>query len=51
MWVSFLWPLTMLPLYWLNFRVLRWNKWRYPVLIVAGNFILTLLLLVMLEGS
>ena len=27
MWVSFLWPLTLLPLNWLNFRLLRWNKW------------------------
>ena len=51
MWVSFLWPLTLLPLYWLNFRLLRWNRWRYTGLIVAGNFILTLLVLVTLEGS
>jgi hypothetical protein len=51
MWVSFLWPLTLLPLYWLNFRLLRWNKWRYAGLIVAGNFMLTLLVLVILEGS
>jgi hypothetical protein len=51
MWVSFFWPLTLLPLYWLNVRLLQWNKWRYAGMIVAGNFIVTLLVLVMLEGS
>ena len=51
MWVSFLWPLTLLPMHWLNFRFLRWNRWQYAGLIVAGNFILTLLVLVMREGS
>ena len=51
MWVSFLWPLTLLPLNWLNFRLLRWNKWHYAGLIVVGNFMLTLLVLVILEGS
>src|SRR3954453_13547289 len=50
MWISFLWPLTFLPLYWLNFRLLRWNKWRYAGLIVAGTLMVTLLVLVMLEG-
>jgi hypothetical protein len=28
---------ALLPLYWLNFRLLRWNKWRYASLTVAGN--------------
>src|SRR5882757_3559387 len=51
MWVSFLWPLTLLPLYWLNFRLLGLNKWRYVDLIMATNFIVTLLVLVMREGS
>ena len=51
MWVSFLWPLTLLPLYWLNFSFLRWNRWRYVGLIVAGNLIITLLVLVIREGS
>ena len=51
MWASFLWPLTLLPLYWLNFRLLGWNRWRYAGLIVIANFVLTLLILVMREGS
>ena len=25
--ISFLWPLTLSPLHWLNFRLLRWKKW------------------------
>ena len=49
--VSFLWPLTLLPLYWLNSRFLRWTKWRFAGLIVAANFVLTLITLVMREGS
>ena len=51
MWVSFLWPLTLLPLYWLNFRLLGWNRWRYAELLIATNFIVTLLVLVIREGS
>ena len=51
MWVSFLWPLSLLPLYWLNFRLLKWNRLRYAGLILTGNLILTLLVLVMREGS
>ena len=29
--ISFLWPLTLLPLHWLNFRLLRWKKWGTPL--------------------
>ncbi len=51
MWVSCLWPLTLLPLYWLNFRLLGWNKWLYASLLVAGNYVVTLLVLIIREGS
>ena len=49
--ISFLWPLTLLPLHWLNFRLLRWNKWGYACLLVLGNLLITALVLMAKEGS
>jgi hypothetical protein len=49
--VSFLWPLTLAPLDWLNFRVLRWKNWGYANLLLLGNFLLTALVLMAREGS
>lgn len=49
--VSALWPLTLAPLHWLNFRILRWKAWGYIGLLLAGNMVLTLAVLVAREGS
>jgi hypothetical protein len=49
--VSALWPLTLLPLHWINFRVLRWKKWGYAALLFLGSISLTLVVLVAREGS
>lgn len=35
--ISLLWPLTLAPLHWLNFRVLRWNGWSYVGLLLLAN--------------
>ncbi len=51
MWISFLWPLTLAPLHWLNFRLLRWKKWGYAGLLLLGNLLLTALLLMAREGT
>ena len=38
--VSLLWPLTLSPLHWLNYRVLQWNVWGYVgLLLVVGVLI------------
>ena len=37
MYVGALWPLTLAPLHWLNFRVLRWGTLGYTGLIVIVN--------------
>jgi hypothetical protein len=49
--VSFLWPLTLSPLHWLNFRVLRWKVWGYAGLLLLANVIIALLVLLAREGS
>jgi hypothetical protein len=49
--VSALWPLTLVPLHYLNYRVLRWKTWGYIGLLLSANLLITLLLLVANEGS
>ena len=49
--ISFLWPLTLSPLHWLNFRLLRWKKWGYAGLLLLGNLLITALVLMVKEGS
>jgi hypothetical protein len=48
---GFLWPLTLAPLHWLNFRVLRWKNWGYAGLVLAANVIVAVLVLLAREGS
>jgi hypothetical protein len=40
MFVNLLWPLTLAPLHWLNYRVLRWNVWSYVGLILIINMVI-----------
>ena len=49
--VGALWPLTLAPLHWLNYRIFRWGKWRYAGLLLVGNVIITLAYLVAKEGT
>lgn len=51
MYVGALWPLTLAPLHWLNFRVLRWKTWGYAVLFLLANVVLASLVLLAREGS
>jgi hypothetical protein len=51
MYVGALWPLTLAPLHWLNFRVLGWKKWSYAGLLLLANVVLAGLVLVAREGS
>ena len=51
MYLGFLWPLTLAPLHWLNFRVLRWGKWGYAGVLLVGNLILTMIYLIAKEGT
>jgi len=45
------WPLTLSPLHWLNFRLLRWKKWGYAGLLLLRNLLITALVLMVREGS
>jgi hypothetical protein len=49
--ISFLWPLTLSPLHWLNFRLLHWEKWGYAGVLLLGNLLITALVLMVKEGS
>jgi hypothetical protein len=51
MWIGLFWPITLAPLHWLNFRVLRWGKWGYAGLLLVANVLLTMLYLVTKEGT
>ena len=51
MYAGFLWPLTLAPLHWLNFRALRWGKWSYAGLLLAANVIVAAVVLIAREGS
>jgi hypothetical protein len=51
MYVGALWPLTLAPLHWLNFRVLRRGKWSYTGLLLLGNIIITMVYLAAREGT
>ena len=42
---------TILSKHWLNFRVLRWEKWSYTGVLLIGNMSVTGLVLVAREGS
>lgn len=46
-----LWPLTLAPLHWLNFRILRWGEWSYAGVVLLANVIVALLVLIAREGS
>jgi hypothetical protein len=49
--ISLLWPLTLSPLHWFNFRLLRWKKWGYAGLLLLGDLLITALVLMAREGS
>jgi hypothetical protein len=51
MYVGALWPLTLAPLHWLNFRRLRWGKWSYAGVLLLANTIVAMLVLIAREGS
>ena len=51
MYTGFLWPLTLAPLHWLNFRVLRRGKWSYAGMLLAANVIVAAVVLIAREGS
>jgi len=49
--VSFLWPLTLVPVHWLNYRILHRRTWSYAGLLLVSNIVVTLLVLLAREGS
>ena len=49
--ISFLWPLTLAPLHWFNFRMLRWKNWGYAGLLLLGDLLITALVLMAREGN
>ena len=51
MYLGALWPLTLAPLHWLNFRILRWGKWSYAGVLLLANVIVAMLVLIAREGS
>lgn len=50
-WLGMIWPLTLAPLHWLNFRVLRWGKWAYAGILVVANIIVAMIYLIAKEGT
>jgi hypothetical protein len=50
-WLGLFWPLTLMPLHWLNFRLLRRGKWTYSGLLFAANLLLAMLYLIAKEGT
>ena len=51
MWIGLLWPLTLAPLHWLNFRVWRRGSLSYAALWLLANLIITMIFLVAKEGT
>jgi hypothetical protein len=51
MYVGALWPLTLAPLHWLNFRVLRWGAVGYAGLLLIVNILIAMAYLVAKEGT
>ena len=51
MWLGLLWPLTLAPLHWLNFRVLCRGKWAYAGLFLVTNIIVAMIYLIAKEGT
>jgi hypothetical protein len=43
--ISLLWPLTLAPLHWLNYRMLKWNGWGYGGLILLASILLAFIVL------
>jgi hypothetical protein len=43
--ISLLWPLTLAPLHWLNYRVLQWNVWGYVGLLLLVGVLITMIVL------
>lgn len=41
MFVNLIWPLTLAPLHWLNYRILHWNIWSYVGLFLIINAVIT----------
>jgi hypothetical protein len=51
MYVGALWPLTLAPLHWLNFRQLRWGTLGYAGLLLIANIIIAMVYLAAREGT
>jgi hypothetical protein len=51
MYVGAIWPLTLAPLHWLNFRVLRWGPLGYAALLLFANIIIAIVYLAAREGT
>jgi len=51
MWTSALWPLTLAPLHYLNYQLLKWNHWAYAGLILGTGIALALVVLLFTSSS
>lgn len=51
MYLGALWPLTLAPLHWLNFRVLRSGAVSYTALLLIVNIVIPMVYLVVKEGT
>lgn len=51
MYLGAIWPLTLAPLHWLNFRVLRWGALGYTGLLFVVNIIIAIVYLAAKEGT
>ncbi len=45
MWVSIFWPLTLTPLHYLNYQVLKWNHWAFGGLFVGTGLLIAFIVL------
>lgn len=51
MFIGVIWPLTLAPLHWLNFRLFRWGTWSYAAVLLGANIIITIIYLATKEGT
>ena len=45
MFFDLVWPLTLAPLHWLNYSIMRWNVWSYAGLFLIVNTVISFVVL------
>ena len=51
MWVSIFWPLTLAPLHYLNYQILKGNHWAYGGLVLGTGIVIALIVLLFTSSA